>query len=710
MAPTDGFEAEPGRPAGAGPRGEPPARGETRESLLAILPAGCWREFMAPELIGHLKTAAGQALVLLPSRRMAGDIREFLVGATDCDTIGVITGNVSKRRRERLWDGVDIVCATAEMFDKDMERGIVSPDQFGLAVLVGAHQAVGMHAYAKAARSLAGAVRIVAVTDALPRRPERRAEMIGALRTTRVEGRAGCGPDGPPRRARAVEYVRVDLPPDIAAVRDGLRRAIHDACVPLRESGYGELEDPPLSRLEGMLEAGAPPEAARGAAIVRCMLDTLEAHGPAPFLELCEWCRGLPGVDMLLDGPLLAGAIDAARAARDRGLDHPKMDTVVGMLAAPGRVLVVVGQDGSAPNALRRLKAAGTTAARLPPGADMAGAAYAERAEAVDGLRAGRYRVLVSVSVEDAYSGAGGGSLVPGDVDLVVCCAGGAEEASAALGRGADRAAALVTSGSAEDPDRWAADQMDWKTHMAIEKNRVRAPRDGGGAGLAAQDGEQPEYRLLRRHGEEAALGPAGAAGTFVEAAGERDEEVRALLGESIYRSSDLTLYAVHDSRPAGERSRGTATWGQKAAPYKMLNKLDSPGRNVCGVPIEAWRDMVSGQITKEDYTAIMRALGRALRTDISPRDWARNWLTGLVHSGIRGQGGTRMALYATEDNLLYNGPADGPPQEGHRKILDYMTVREIRGGKKILAIWDYVESVVARVMAETGDSPEFAE
>ena len=688
-------------------------------NLLAILPEDLQMDIVATALARYLKTATKPALVVVPSRKDASYIREFLMRETGYYTIGVATGSISRKKREKIWGGLDIVCTTAEMFVKDVDREIVFPDQFGLAVFVRARQAVGRHAYAETARRLTGSARILGVTDTLPSRSDRCVEMVRALGTTLVGGWPERSPDGPARRGRTVECIRVDLQPEIAAIRDFLGRALHDACTPLRESGYGELEDPPLSRLIGMSDAagnaGAPPDDARSAIIARCALDALEAYGPAPFLNFCEWCRGRPGIGAPLGRPQFDKAVDAAWRVLSGGQDHPKMNKLAGMLAAPVRALVAAGPDGSVPDILQCLAEAGIPAARLPPDARTAGPARMERAVAVNGLRGGRYRVLVSQHAKDAYDCIAGGRLVPGDIDMVACCAGGAVEARYALGCGAARTVALVTGGSAEDPDRWAADQMDWKTRMVIEENRRRAAPEEcaagrGGAGLAARDDDRPEYELRRRHGEDMVLGPAGAGGTFVVAVDDRGRKVRALLGRAVSRSGGLTYYMVWDSRPAGGKSRGDATPGQKAAPYAQLAKLASHGRNVADAPIEKWREILGGRISVEDYNALMRALGRALRASIPPKDQLRNRLRRMIHVAIMGLDGGRMSLYATAEGRLYNGPAGGSLKEGHRKILDYKLKREIRGGRNIRAICEYVNPLADRLMAETGNRPEFAE
>ena len=705
----------------AWPYGELLVRKAAEESLLAILPEE-WQWELAALALGehmraacrlaleHPKTEAKPALVVVRRREDAEDIREFLKCVTGYKTIGAITGSISVKRRARGWDGLDIICATPEMLVNDMERGIVSHDRFALAVFVGAHWAVGRHAYAKAARRLAGAARILAVTDALPRSPSRRMEMLEALGTTVIDGRPERSPDCPPRRGPAVECMAVDLPPETAAIRDGLRRALHHTCAPLRGRGYGELKDPPLSRLAGMHDAArsadAPAGMIRNAVIARCMLDTLEVHGPERFLDFCEWCRGRPDVGELLERSPFAEAVDAARSVLYGGQNHPKLDRLADMLAAPGRALVVADPDGAIQGILRRLWEAGVPAAVLRPDSGAAGLAYMERTEAVDGLRGGRYRVLVSADVEDAYTGMGDGHLVPGDVDLIVCYEGGVDAARPALDRGAARVVALVTAGSVEDTGRWAADQMDWSMCMTMEENRAAAARKRSEAGLAAHDKGRPEYRLRRRHGEDVVLGPAGAGGTFVDAAGEGSGMVCALLGGSMSREGGQTVYAVHDSRPAEEKPQRLATPGQKAAPYALIKKLDSPGRNMVGAPTKKWKDHLRGETTVGEYNATMRAGGRALRTTVPPEVRPRNRLIHMAYLGIRGRDGRRLSLYATAKGRLYNGPADGPYKEGHRKILDYKLVHEIRG--KALAIRKYVESVAERVMAETGGKPEF--
>lgn len=720
-----GPEADPGRKRGtrrpAWPYGERLICEAAGESLLAILPEEWQWELVTLALGEHMRSAcrlvrehpgtdAKPALVVVRRREEAEDIQRFLKRATGYKTIGSITGSISVKRRVSGWDGLDIVCATPEMLVNDMERGIVSHDRFALAVFVGARWAVGRHAYAKAARRLAGAARILAVTDALPRSPGRRIEMLEALGTTVIDGRPERSPDCPPSRGPAVECVAVDLPPETAAIRDGLRRALHDMCAPLCGRGCGELKDPPLSRLAGMQDAAGGPGAPAGmvlnAVIARYMLDTLEVHGPERFLDLCEWCRGRPDVGELLDHPPFAAAVDAARGVLYDGQDHPKLDMLADMLAAPGRALVVADPDGPIQEILRRLGEAGVPAAVLRPDAGAAGLAYMERTEAVDGLRGGRYRVLVSADVEDAYTGMGDGHLVPGDVDLIVCYEGGVDAARPALDRGAARVVALVTAGSTEDPGRWAANQLDWSMCITVEENRAAAARKRSEAGLAARDMGRPEYRLLRRHGEDVVLGPAGAGGTFVDAAGEGSGMVCALLGGSGGREGGRTVYAVHDSRPAEERPQRLATPGQKAAPYALIKKLDSPGRNMVGAPTKKWKEHLRGETTVGEYNATMRAGGRALQTTVPPEVRPRNRLIHMAYLGIYGRDGRRLSLYATAEGRLYNAPADGPYKEGHRKILDYKLVHEIRG--KAAAIRKYVVSVADRVMEATGGKPEF--
>ena len=465
-------------PAKTKPYEESLVRKAAAGNTLLILPPDLTWGVIALALVVYMRTARKPAMILAPSRRMAERYQEFLTGAANIAMTALVTGRVPVKKRENKWNGVEVVCATPDALLVDLREGTVSTDQFGLVVVVEAHRAVGRHAHAEAARRLSGDARILAVTDDLPSNPGRAEEMLEALRITGVAGRSEYSPDVVACLRQAVKYVAVDLSPEISSIAGGLRRVFEDECAVLRGQGYGDLEDPTLARLYAICKAakrgsGISAESARNACVMRRALDALEAHGLVALYAICRYYWERPNTRDLLERPQLVRVACAARLALKGGPGHPKTARLVDELAAePVRALVVTGRDSSPLDVLRRLEAAGIPSVLLPTEAGMAGLVYEERTEAVGGFRAGRYRALVSVGVKDAYGGAEDSCLSRGDADLVVCCTGDPDTVKFALRSGAARVVVLVAKGSCEDPDAWAAAQLDWRTARVVEENR----------------------------------------------------------------------------------------------------------------------------------------------------------------------------------------------------------------------------------------------
>ena len=222
--------------------------------------------------------------------------------------------------------------------------------------------------------------------------------------------------------------------------------------------------------------------------------------------------------------------------------------------------------------------------------------------------------------------------------------------------------------------------------------------------GVPAKAREPPAYRPCRYKRSDAMEGPAGVGGTFVDVTGPGGETVRALLGGCLGWRNGRTVYAVLDHRPVEDESRRPAHAGARLGARKLLDKLDSPDRNVGGVPTDKYRLLLRDPISAEDLRAIMRVLDNKLELTRNPFGRRQRRLMHMIHQGRAGRDGRRLALYVTADGRLYNELAGMTCPEGHRKILDYKRTREIRCMRK------YVELTVCKVMAEIGGRLEFVE
>ena len=85
-------------------------------------------------------------LFLAPTRVLVNQHYEFLKENLTVEDIGLITGEDLIQKRTKLWQN-SVICATPEIAKNDLDRQIVSPEQFGLVIFDEVHRTVGDYAY-----------------------------------------------------------------------------------------------------------------------------------------------------------------------------------------------------------------------------------------------------------------------------------------------------------------------------------------------------------------------------------------------------------------------------------------------------------------------------------------------------------------------------------------------------------------------------------
>ncbi len=220
------------------------AQASTHHTLV-VLPTGLGKTMIAVMLALHRLSIypRGKVLVLAPTKPLAQQhertFREF-VDLPD-DAFSLFTGAVSPEKRWQRWRESSIVFSTPQGLENDVLSGKISFEDVVLAVFDEAHRATGDYAYvflAKRYHAQARDPRVLALT-ASPGTDEKSITQVCAnLGIEEIEVRSSDDPDVRPYvQETDVEWIEVDLPPELKAVRDTLQKCLAVRVAALKESG-----------------------------------------------------------------------------------------------------------------------------------------------------------------------------------------------------------------------------------------------------------------------------------------------------------------------------------------------------------------------------------------------------------------------------------------------------------------------------------------
>ena len=157
------------------------------ENCIVVLPTGLGKTAIALQVIAeYLSKGTGGVLFLAPTRVLVNQHYEFLKDNLTLDDISLITGEDTVQKRTKLWNN-SVICATPEIAKNDLDRQIVSSEQFSLVIFDEVHRTVGDYAYSGIAERFENSsARIVGMTATLPSEKEKATEILTKLRISSV--------------------------------------------------------------------------------------------------------------------------------------------------------------------------------------------------------------------------------------------------------------------------------------------------------------------------------------------------------------------------------------------------------------------------------------------------------------------------------------------------------------------------------------------
>jgi len=381
-----------------------------KENCLIVLPTGLGKTTVALQVIAEFMTQRkGGVLFLAPTRVLAHQHYEFLKTNLLIEDIALITGEDIISKRKKLWIN-SIICATPEIVKNDLDRQLVSPEQFSLVIFDEAHRTVGDYAYAGIAERFQNVnVRIIGMTATLPSEKDKAQEILRMLRISSIAQKTEESPDVQPYVQKTdTEWITVDLPPEMKTIQAFLRAAVDARYSELRRLGLNLSNGRSLSELLRVRDFVLRQNRRAAKPLFTAIrlihaLNVFESHGITSFLRFCDRTSQKKGVgirDLFENDLNFVKAIALAKEAQRIGIEHSKMTKLSEVLQTiSGKALVFTSYRDSVEIIHNKLTEIGIPSGFLIGKAGETGLKQKKQIETVQKFRNGEYKVLIATRV-----------------------------------------------------------------------------------------------------------------------------------------------------------------------------------------------------------------------------------------------------------------------------------------------------------------------
>ncbi|HJW19526.1 MAG TPA: DEAD/DEAH box helicase [Candidatus Nitrosotalea sp.] len=386
------------------------ARQAIAENCLVVLPTGLGKTTVALHVIAEfLSRGKGGVLFLAPTRVLAHQHYEFLKNSLLIDDIALVTGEDLLAKRKKLWVN-SIICATPEIVKNDLDRQIVSPDQFSLVIFDEAHRTVGDYAYSGIAERFANMnVRIIGMTATLPSEKQKAEEMVKILKIASIAQRTEESPDVSPYVQQTdTQWITVELGPEMKEIQALIKATLDSRYLELKKLGLNLSGSRSMSELLRVREFVLRQNRRAAKPLFTAIrlihaLNVFESHGVTSFLRFCERTREKKGVgikDLFENDMNFGKAVRLAKQAQENGIEHSKIEKLKEVLRdIPGKALVFTSYRDSVDIIYQKLNEMGISAGFLIGKAGETGLKQKKQIETIQKFRDGQYKVLIATRV-----------------------------------------------------------------------------------------------------------------------------------------------------------------------------------------------------------------------------------------------------------------------------------------------------------------------
>ena len=380
------------------------------ENCLIVLPTGLGKTTVALQVIAEfLSKRKGGVLFLAPTRVLAHQHYEFLKNSLLIEDIALITGEDLINKRKKLWIN-SVICATPEIVKNDLDRQLVSPNQFSLIIFDEAHRTIGYYAYAGIAERFQNSdLRIIEMTATLPSAKEKASEILRILKIARIAQRTEESSDVKPYIQQTdTEWITVELPSEMKQIQFCIKTAIESRYDELRRTGLSLSNSRSLSELLRVREFVLRQNRRAAKPLFTAIrlihaLNILESHGVTTFLRFCDRTRQKKGIgikDLFENDPNFVKAIKLGKDAQAKGIEHSKIIKLKEVLQRiSGKALVFTSYRDSVDVIHQKLTEMGIPAGFLIGKAGETGLKQKKQIETLQKFRDGVYKVLIATRV-----------------------------------------------------------------------------------------------------------------------------------------------------------------------------------------------------------------------------------------------------------------------------------------------------------------------
>ena len=380
-----------------------------QENCIVVLPTGLGKTTIALQVISEYLSRGKGALFLAPTKVLVNQHYEFLKQNLTIEDISLITGEDTLQKRTEYWKN-SVICATPQIAKNDLDRQIVSPNQFGLVIFDEAHRTIGDYAYSGIAERLKNSdVRILGMTATLPSEKEKATEILTRLNISKVAERTEDSSDVKPYiQETNTEEIIVELPPEMKAIQKLLKLSLDERYDLLKKYGLqlnGQQSLSALLRFRKfvLFQNRKCAKPLFTAIRIHYALNMFEVHGITPFLKFCERARAKKGAgvkELFEVDPNFTRAVHLAKDAQSKGIEHPKILKLEEILKSiTGKALIFSSFRDSVDIIFNKVNEIGIPAGILIGKAGETGLKQKKQIENVQKFRDGEFKVLVATRV-----------------------------------------------------------------------------------------------------------------------------------------------------------------------------------------------------------------------------------------------------------------------------------------------------------------------
>ena len=403
-------------------------------NTLVVLPTGLGKTLIGVFAIARALSSGKRAMMLAPTKPLSEQhyavLKQLL--KTDENRIILLTGAMSRKKRNALEEDASVIVATPQTVVNDLKSGALSLEGFDVVIFDECHRAVGKYAYTYIANecSMRG-IQVIGLTASPGGKKERISALIDTLGIQTIEARISTDEDVikyvMPKYVSVVEVEKSDainrigalLKPEIESSLEGLNRM---GLINIRK--FERIPKGRLIELGNMINKISARNFKFGALANYIKLlnlmhayDLLETEGIAPFLS---YFKGLAArekksraVNSLLDNKNIIAAMQLADEYIRSGIEHPKVEMLLKTISEKkGKSTIVFAQYRSTIKMLvDKLNGAGFNARAFVGKKE--GVTQEQQKQTIADFRNGNFNILVASSIGEE------GLDIP-SVDLVV--------------------------------------------------------------------------------------------------------------------------------------------------------------------------------------------------------------------------------------------------------------------------------------------------